>query len=434
MAGMACELLNPQKMQDIALASRPSLKVAPNIATRRIRVLRLFSRLNIGGPAIHVILVTAELDPDRYDSLLVVGREDQREGNFLDLAKVKEVPLRIIPTFGRRIRPFQDLITFVKLFLLMRRERPDIVHTHTAKAGALGRLAARLAGVPVVVHTFHGSIFSGYFRSFPSLLFQWIERAMALGTDAVLAVSRRVAEELEERGIAPETKIEVVPLGLELDRFEDVSRHRGQLRRELELAPDTPLIGCVGRLVPIKDLGTLLEAMILVSKANPTPVLLVVGDGDERDALEEQASRLGLGAIVRFLGFRSDLENIYAGLDLAVNCSLNEGTPVALIEAMAAGVPVVATGVGGTPDLLEEGRLGPLVAPRDPKALADAITKALSLEGRSADQAERARQSVLRRFSLNRLLHDLDQLYLRLLEAKDVRTASRLQESLPRSF
>ena len=318
----------------------------------------------------------------------------------------------------------------------MKQRRPDIVHTHTAKAGALGRLAARLAGVPVIVHTFHGSVFAGYFGSFTSRFFQLIERTMALGTDAILAVSRRVAEDLEERKIAPRSKIEVIPLGLELNRFEHVSQYRGELRHELGLAADAPLVGCVGRLVLIKDLGTLLEAIVRVSTTCPEAVLLVVGDGDQRPALEREADRLKLGSRVRFLGFRTDLERIYADLDLAINCSLNEGTPVALIEAMAAGVPVVATRVGGTPDLLEDGRLGRLVPPRDPEALAEAITHSLTPEGRSAAQtglAELARESVLRRFSLERLLTDLDQLYLRLLKAKDVRPVSGLPDSLPRS-
>ena len=406
----------------------------PPAVGRRIRVLRLFSRLNIGGPAIHVILTTAGLDPERYDSLLVIGKESDREGNFLDLAKARQASYRIIPSFGRRIRPLRDLITLVKLFMLMRQRRPDIVHTHTAKAGALGRIAARLAGVPVVVHTFHGSVFAGYFGSLTSLFFQWVERVLALGTDAVVTVSQRVAEDLEQRGIAPKEKIQVIPLGLEIDRFALVSRRRGELRRELGLAPDTPLVGSVGRLVPIKDLGTLLNAMVLVSKAYPKAVLLVAGDGDERDALEEEASRLGLGSSVHFLGFREDLERIYADLDLAVNCSLNEGTPVALIEAMAASVPVVATGVGGTPDLLEDGRLGRLVPPRDPQALAEAISHALSPEGDRTEQAQLARQSVLRRFSLERLLGDLDQLYLRLLKAKDAQPVSGLKENVPSSF
>ena len=403
-------------------------------ASRRIRVLRLFSRLNIGGPAIHVILTTAGLDPKRYDSLLVVGREGDREGNFLNLAEAKGIPLRIIPTFGRRIDPLRDLITLVRLFRLMRRERPDIVHTHTAKAGALGRVAARLAGVPVVVHTFHGSVFDGYFGPSVARFFQWIERILALGTDAIVAVSERVAADLAERKITPRKKIEVVPLGLELGRFQDVQQRRGELRRELGVPPRARLVGSVGRLVAIKDLGTLLRSMVQLSATQPDSILLVVGDGPDRPALEMEAERLGLGSRARFLGFRDDLERIYADLDVAVNCSLNEGTPVALIEAMASGVPVLATAVGGTPDLLEEGRLGRLVPPGDPNALACALAETLSGGHDSAEKAALARRSVLQRFSLERLLGDLDRLYLRLLKSKEAVRLRGLHEPVSGSF
>ena len=403
-------------------------------ASRRIRVLRLFSRLNIGGPAIHVILTTAGLDPKRYDSLLVVGREGDREGNFLNLAEAKGIPLRIIPTFGRRIDPLRDLITLVRLFRLMRRERPDIVHTHTAKAGALGRVAARLAGVPVVVHTFHGSVFDGYFGPSVARFFQWIERILALGSDTIVAVSERVAADLAERKIAPRKKIEVVPLGLELGRFQDVQQRRGELRRELGVPPQARLVGSVGRLVAIKDLGTLLRSMVQLSATQPDSILLVVGDGPDRPALEMEAERLGLGSRARFLGFRDDLERIYADLDVAVNCSLNEGTPVALIEAMASGVPVLATAVGGTPDLLEEGRLGRLVPPGDPRALACALSETLSGGDDSAEKAALARRRVLQRFSLERLLGDLDRLYLRLLKSKEAVRLRGLHEPASGSF
>jgi glycosyltransferase involved in cell wall biosynthesis len=412
-------------------AKKPSTRPA---AHRKLRVLRLFSRLNIGGPAIHVILTTAGLDPERYEPLLVVGREGDREGNFLGMAEAKGIPMKVIPTFGRRIDPFRDLITLARLVRLMKRERPDIVHTHTAKAGALGRLAARLAGVPVVVHTFHGSVFDGYFGPRVAGLFQWIERKLALRTDTIIAVSERVAADLVERRIAPRDKIEVVPLGLELDRFRNVELSRGELRRELGLPLQAQLVGSVGRLVPIKDLPTLLGAMVELSATQPEAILLVVGDGPERPALEQLAGRLGLSSRVRFLGFRDDLERIYADLDVAVNCSLNEGTPVSLIEAMASGVPVIATAVGGTPDLLDEGRLGKLVPAADPKALARGLAEILSGNGRLTKTATRARRSVTQRFSLERLLGDLDGLYLRLLKSQNQREIRGRKPSEPRSI
>lgn len=402
-----------------SLPSTDSLTTEPQ--TRRIRLLRLFSRLNIGGPAIHVILVTAGLDPQRYDSRLIVGREGQREGNFFDLAHSKGVSFRVIPSFVRRIQPFLDLVTFVRLYRLMRRQRPDIVHTHTAKAGALGRVAARLAGVPIVVHTFHGSVFQGYFGGLSCRVFQFIEKVLVRWTDKVVAVSPRVAEELVRRRIAPHEKVEVIYLGLELERFRNIDKYRGELRHELRISRSAPLVGVVGRLVSIKEIPTLLRAMKELIVSKPNAVLLVAGDGPERDNLElEAACRLGIGGSVRFLGFRHDLHRIYADLDLAVNCSVNEGTPVALIEAMAAGVPVVATEVGGTPDLLRNGLLGALVPSRDARALSRAMIDVLDHRERVLELAAKAQTDVIERFRSERLVADLDHLYTQLLAAKQV--------------
>jgi glycosyltransferase involved in cell wall biosynthesis len=385
---------------------------------RKVRVLRLFSRLNIGGPAIHVILATAGLDPNRYESLLVVGREGEREGSFLDLARARGVAPRVISSFGREIRPLRDLATFFRLLALMWRERPDVVHTHTAKAGALGRVAAWLSRVPVVVHTFHGSVFEGYFGRRASRWVVATERLLARGTDAVIAVSPTVARDLAARAVAPEKKIHVIRLGLELEPFGELERYRGQLRAELGLPRSTRLIGSVGRLVPIKDIPTLLRAVPILSGLIPDVLLLLVGDGPDRFNLEQDARQLGIESHVRFLGFRHDLARIYADLDVAVNCSVNEGTPVALIEAMASGVPVVGTRVGGTPDLLEDGRLGRLVAPRDPRALAESLASVLSHPEPARKSALEARRRVQEIFRSDRLLGELDQLYQRLLASK----------------
>jgi glycosyltransferase involved in cell wall biosynthesis len=388
-------------------------------------VLRLFSRLNIGGPAIHVILVTAGLNPDRYDSRLVVGREGQREGNFFDLAHAKGVTFRVIPSFVRRVHPLYDGLTLMRLYRLMKRERPDIVHTHTAKAGALGRVAARLARVPVAVHTFHGSVFKGYFDSLSSHVFQLIERALVPWTDAVVAVSPRVAEELERRGVAPPEKIEIIYLGLELDRFEHArKKHAGKLRRELGIPEEVPLIGSVGRLVPIKNISSLLRATKILLKVQPDAILLLVGDGPERQSLELEAYQMGLNSSIRFLGFRRDLERIYADIDVAVNSSINEGTPVALIEAMAASVPVVATRVGGTPDLLANGELGRLAVSGDDEALSDAVRDVLEQRDEAQRVAKKAQLVVLKRFRAERLVSDLDDLYTRLLGKKGIGSPS----------
>ncbi len=387
----------------------------PRVETR---VLRLFSRLNIGGPSVHVILLTAGLRERGYETRLVVGREAPAEGNLLRMAEARGVRCVQVPALGREIRPFSDTIALWQLYRMIRSFRPTIVHTHTAKAGVLGRVAARLAGVPMVVHTYHGHVLRGYFGPAKSAFFRALERSLAHVTDATVTVSAALRRELLEMRIAPAEKIHVVPLGLELARFARPAA-RGALRGTAVPA-EAPLVGMVGRLVPIKDVPTFLAAAARVRTARPDARFAIVGDGELRKALERQTRDLGLAEAVTFHGWREDLEGVYADLDVVVNASRNEGTPVALIEAMAAGVPVVATRVGGTPDLLGDGARGRLVPPADPDALADAIVAALARSKEASARVEAARAYVMAHHSVERLLDDVDRLYRHLLEARAV--------------
>jgi glycosyltransferase involved in cell wall biosynthesis len=382
-----------------------------------VRILRLFSRLNVGGPSIHVILLTAGLRDLGYDTRLMVGREGPREGNLLDLAAARRVECERIDALGREIRPWSDLRALWNLYRTMAEYRPAIVHTHTAKAGVLGRIAARLARVPVVVHTYHGHVLHGYFNPAKTRLFGAIEAALGRVTDAVIAVSEAVKADLVRLGVAPASKIRVVPLGLDLEPL-TAELPRGVLRAEGDVPAAAPLIGIVGRLVPIKDVGTFLQAAARIRAARADVRFAVVGDGEERSHLEDLARGLGLGGAVHFYGWRRDLAAVYGDLDVVVNCSLNEGTPVALIEALAAGRPVVATRVGGTPDVLGEGSRGTLVAPSDADSLARAILDAIERPQEAGARAQRGREYVLSRHSVARLLSDLDALYRDLLASR----------------
>ena len=380
----------------------------------KVPVLRIFSRLNVGGPSIHVVLLTAGLDSARYDTTLVIGREGEREGSFMEYARGHGVSPVVLQTLGREIRPLRDFLSFLSLCRLMMRVRPHVVHTHTAKAGALGRLAALATGAPVVVHTFHGTVFSGYFGDAGSRLYGFVERLLARWTDVVIAVSPASAEELRRQKLAPRRSIETIPLGLELDRYAGSAPSKG-LRSELGFDPTDKLVGFVGRLVAIKDVRTLLEALRLLRFSLPSARLVLVGDGPERERLESSARELGIEASVLFLGFRSDLERIYPELDVVINSSRNEGTPVALIEVMAAGIPVVATEVGGTPDVLEHGALGELVPPNDPTKLAAAIGRSLDRGERGTRKTALARERAVQRYSSARLCRDIEALYSALL-------------------
>jgi glycosyltransferase involved in cell wall biosynthesis len=383
----------------------------------RLRVLRVFSRLNIGGPSVHVILLSAGLRPLGYETRLVVGRESPREGNMLALAAEKNVACEAMAGLGREIAPLQDLRALAGLFRLVRAWRPHVVHTHTAKAGLLGRLAARAAGVPTVVHTFHGHVLRGYFSPAKTALFRRLETRLAASADALVAVSESVKQDLVGLGIARAEKIRVVPLGLDLAHLA-AELPRGALRREARVPEAAPLVGMVGRLVPIKDVPTFLRAARLVRAQRADARFALVGDGEERAGLEALGRELGLDDAVTFFGWRRDLAAVYGDLDVVVNASRNEGTPVALIEALAAGRPVVATRVGGTPDLLGAGERGLLVPPGDPEALARAVLETLDQSEAARRRASAGREHVLARHSADRLVRDVDALYRELRAAK----------------
>jgi glycosyltransferase involved in cell wall biosynthesis len=383
----------------------------------RLRVLRIFSRLNVGGPSVHVILLSAGLRPLGYETRLVVGKESPREGNMLALAAEKSVTCEAMAGLGREIAPLRDLRALAGLFRLVRAWRPAIVHTHTAKAGLLGRLAARAASVPTVVHTYHGHVLRGYFSPAKTAFFRRLETRLAGLADALVAVSESVKQDLVSLGVAQPEKIRVVPLGLDLGCFTG-ALPRGVLRREAGIAADVPLVGMVGRLVAIKDVPTFLHAARLVLEVRGDARFALVGDGEERPALEALCRELGLDGRVAFLGWRRDLAAVYGDLDVVVNASRNEGTPVALIEALAAARPVVATSVGGTPDLLGEGERGRLVPPADPPALARAILETLNGSEAARDRAQAGREHVLTRHSSDRLVRDVDALYRELRAAK----------------
>ncbi|HVR71130.1 MAG TPA: glycosyltransferase [Vicinamibacteria bacterium] len=368
----------------------------------------------MGGPAVHVILLTAGLKARGYSTVLAVGKESPREGNLLDLAAAKGVECLQLGALGREIRPLADARALWQLWRLIRRQRPHVVHTHTAKAGLLGRVAARLAGVPIVVHTYHGHVLHGYFGPLRTALFRSLERALGRASDALVAVSQSVKDELVGLGVADAAKIRVVPLGLELTHLTGVLP-RGGLRSPSGVSDRAPLVGIVGRLAPIKDVPTFLAAAAAVRRAVPEARFAVVGDGEEREALEAEARRRGLDGAVHFHGWQRDMAAVYGDLDVVVNCSRNEGTPVALIEALAAGRPVVATRVGGTPDLLARGEHGLLVPPGDAEALAAAIAGVLRSPESARARTARGRAYVLRQHTAERLVRDVDALYRQLL-------------------
>jgi len=390
-----------------------------------LRVMRVIARLNVGGPAIHTVLLTAKLDPSKYRTTLVVGEPGEGEGDMGYLATDRGVQPYSVAELGRAIRPTDDLVALWKLYRLMRRERPHVVHTHTAKAGTLGRIAAFAARVPVRVHTFHGHVFSGYFSPAKTKVFLAIERALARTTHRIIAISDTQRHELSDvYRIAPAARFSVVPLGLDLAPFATVSATPVSegIRAEFGIGVDETVVGIVGRVTAIKNHALFLDAARRALEIAPDGIrfrFLVVGGGDLEEEMRELARPLGDRVI--FAGWRRELAEVYAACDIVALTSNNEGTPVAIIEALASARPVVSTNVGGVTDVLQNGNLGVLVPPGDPEAFAEAIVRVAVDESLRASLVANARASVLERFSIEALAGRIDGLYSDLLARRGTR-------------
>ena len=384
----------------------------------KCKILRIIARLNIGGPALHCIILNSELDPERYASCLVTGKESPAEGNMYGLARDKGVEPVVIEALGREIFLKDDLRALFLLIRLIHREKPDIIHTHTAKAGFLGRIAAKLTGVPIIIHTFHGHVFHSYFGFFRTNFFLWLERLLAKLTDVIITVGEQQRQEIISYKIAEPEKIISVPLGLNLTPFIGDDADPNELSSELGINPDILLVGIVARLVPIKNHECFLHAARLVLKRFDKVRFLIIGDGELRGELELKARDLQIESRVIFMGFQHNLRKIYAGLDVVTLSSFNEGLPVALIEAMSAGKPVISTNVGGVRDLILDGYNGLLVPSNDQQALAEAILYLLNKPERRRMMGEAGRAKAYPGFDKSRLVSDIDHLYQQLLNGE----------------
>jgi len=368
-----------------------------------VPVLRLITRLNVGGPARQALLLTRSLEPE-FSTTLAAGRPSAAEGEMADAAvTVRHVPL------VRPMSPAEDARAMAGVRRLLVETGARILHTHMAKAGSVGRLAALGAprSRPRTIHTFHGHVLDGYFGPLVQRAFVEVERQLARHTDVLVAVSPEIRDALLELRIGRPSQYEVVPLGLDLSTHLAVTGPGGRFRAGLGLGPDVPLVGAVGRLVPIKDLDTLLEAVAGLDGVH----LAVVGDGDERPRLEARAAALGLGGRVHFTGWATDVAEVMADLDVVVLTSRNEGTPVALIEAGAAGRPTVATRVGGVALVVQDGVTGWLTPPGRPDAVADMVRRLLDDPAARLSMGQAARAHVRDRFSSERLVSDTRRLY-----------------------
>jgi len=378
------------------------------------KVLRVITRLNVGGPAIHTILLTDRLRPD-YDTVLVIGTEARNEGSMIPLADRLGVPVVRVPELRREIDPLHDLVALIKLIGIIRRERPQIVHTHTAKAGFVGRLAAWLCGVPIIIHTFHGHVFRGYFGPRKTKMLLFIERALALVSNQIITVNEEQRAELMGFGIASKQKLISVPLGLELGPLADGPADVHAMRCKWGIPEGVPAVGIVARLVHIKGHELFLAAAAHVHARFPEAYFVIVGDGERRGELEEMARELQIPVV--FTGWETDLRAVYGALDVICLTSINEGSPVALIEALAAGKPIVSTNAGGVVDLIKSGENGILINERDPAAFGDAICRLLAEPEQGRAMGAKGKESVFPAYDVSTLVANIDQLYERAISS-----------------
>jgi GT2 family glycosyltransferase/glycosyltransferase involved in cell wall biosynthesis len=430
----------PKAQSDQQSPARSTIRKADQVGkTTKYQILRIIARLNIGGPAIHVHLLTKGLNPNQFESTLVAGQISPKEGDMSYLFDPADTNLMFIADLQRELNLLKDILAFSKILKIIYLKKPDIVHTHTAKAGFSAKLAVFLYnflfGMQIkTVHTFHGHIFRYYFSESKSLIFIRIERLLAKMTDAIIAISDSQKKELVDVfRIAPAGKVKTIPLGFDLQPFLNTGALKGNFRKKFGIAEDALLIGIIGRLVPIKNHRMFLDVARLFSDLNRTKKnhvkFVIVGDGELNSELQMHCRKLNLSDDVIFCGWMRDIPSVYADLDILAMTSLNEGTPVSIIEAMASSVPVIATEAGGVLDLLGEVdetassngfrvcRRGILCNKNDAPGFAGGLKYMVDMDDDAKHgYIEYARRFVTERYSQQRLLGDIESLYLELME------------------
>jgi glycosyltransferase involved in cell wall biosynthesis len=401
---------------------------------RPIRILRLIARLNIGGPAIQAITLSSELPRDKYQTLLVCGRLSPGEGDMTYLALDKGVHRFNIKELSRNISILDDLKSLFIIRKIIKRFKPDILHTHTAKAGTLGRLAALSLRASIltskkirVFHTFHGHTFHSYFNELKTYIFIRVERYLARFTDRIIVVSQQQKNDIcDTFKIADEKKVQIIRLGFDLSAYGKIlpNRRTHSPDSKTYIHSEPFRVGMVGRLAAVKNHFLLFKAINFLRAWGKIDRFrfIIVGDGELKSELVAEANKLNLSEAISFYGWRKNMAAVYTQLDAVVLTSKNEGTPVAIIEAMAASRPVVATAVGGVPDLIgsvmdkqrngfQIGERGLMLPSENAEALAEAILFVMEKQNVLKPTIRRAKAFALANYSQQRLLNDIKTLY-----------------------
>ncbi len=394
------------------------------------RIIRILNRLAVGGPVLNATYLTKYMAPE-HETILVVGEKEEHEKSASYLVEQLKINCVTIPGMGRSINPASDILAYTKLKSLIKKFKPDIVHTHAAKPGAIGRMAASSLNVPVIIHTFHGHVFHSYFNSAKTKIFIQTEKYLARKSDAIIAISTQQKKELvNDFKIAPEHKFRIIPLGFDLDKFQhDREGKRKKFRGEFGIDENVIAIGIIGRLVPIKNHYLFLKAIkYVLDNSSKNIKAFIIGDGQTRKDLEIVADEVRIPFTTEghrdhphplvFTSWRSDIDVINAGLDIVCLTSLNEGTPVSLIEAQAANKAIVSTRVGGIGDIVLEGKTALLSEINDTEHFCENLLKLVDNDTLRTQLGENSSRFVLDRFSYQRLVSDTSALYYELLEKK----------------
>jgi glycosyltransferase involved in cell wall biosynthesis len=390
-----------------------------NKGKEKIRVLRIINRFNLGGPTYNAVFLTRFLS-DEFETLLVGGMPEEGEVDSLHILNEYGIEPLLIPEMRRDPGFRHDRSAYLRLKSIMKEFKPHIVHTHASKAGALGRRAAIRMNIPVVVHTFHGHVFHSYFGKWKTLLFKSIEKRLASRSSAIIAISETQKKELsEDHRICNTDKIAVVPLGFDLLRFKDSKlKHRQQTRAKFSIREDEVAVAIVGRLVPVKNHKLFLEVVQILSQEIKIPVkFFIVGDGTERQTLEREIEAMVLPEHIQIImtSWIKDIAVFNAGVDVICLTSNNEGTPVSLIEAQAAGIPVISTDVGGVRDVVCDGKTGYVVAKNNVTIFAEKLRSLIEDKNKREIMSQNGWSFVEDKFHYTRLVSDMESHYKKLM-------------------
>jgi len=389
------------------------------------KVLEIVNRFNLGGVTYNAAYLTKYM-PAEYETMLVGGPNDKTEKNSEYIVNSLGIKPVIIPEMRRELNFRQDLLAYKKLKQIIAEFKPDVVHTHASKAGALGRRAAKDMGVKAIVHTFHGHVFDAYFNSVKSKFYQGVERRLAKNTDVIVAISEKQKKDLVDKyTICEASKVRVIPLGFDLSMFTiDKEIKRQHFREKYGLEDEDIAIGIVGRIVPIKNHKMFLKSFVQLKKNTQKSIkAFIVGDGELRQEIEKEAISLGLkissnsakNVDVVFTSWIREMDVLNAAMDIVALTSLNEGTPVSLIEAQASGVPIVSTNVGGVEDIVIVDETALLVDSGDVNGFSNSLQSLVEKDTLRKKMAEKGSEQVLRQFSYKRLVDDMSKLYKELL-------------------